>query len=80
MLYGIEAAARAAGHVLSFVTMAPGADEMHATLDHLRDRPGRGRDRRWRPWRPVIDAMADLEVDLPLVVVGGDPSTRTSRR
>jgi DNA-binding LacI/PurR family transcriptional regulator len=77
MLYGIEAAARRAGHVLSFVTMAPGADEIGATLDHLRAAHVEGVIV-IAPVRPVIDAVADLDADLPLVVVGGDPSVRTS--
>ena len=77
MLYGIEAAARGAGHVLSFVTMAPGADEIGATLDHLRAAHVEGVIV-IAPVRPVIDAVADLDADLPLVVVGGDPSVRTS--
>ena len=77
MLYGIEAAARGAGHVLSFVTMAPGADEIGATLDHLRAAHVEGVIV-IAPMRPVIDAVADLDADLPLVVVGGDPSVRTS--
>ena len=77
MLYGIEAAARGAGHVLSFVTMAPGADEIDATLDHLRAAHVEGVIV-IAPVRPVIDAVVDLDADLPLVVVGGDPSVRTS--
>ena len=77
MLYGIEAAARGAGHVLSFVTMAPGADEIGATLDHLRAAHVEGVIV-IAPVRPVIDAVGDLDADLPLVVVGGDPSVRTS--
>jgi DNA-binding LacI/PurR family transcriptional regulator len=77
MLYGIEAAARGAGHVLSFVTMAPGADEISATLDHLRAAHVEGVIV-IAPVRPVIDAVGDLDADLPLVVVGGDPSVRTS--
>ncbi len=77
MLYGIEAAARGAGHVLSFVTMAPGADEIDATLDHLRAAHVEGVIV-IAPVRPVIDAVTDLDADLPLVVVGSDPSVRTS--
>ncbi len=77
MLYGIEAAARGAGHVLSFVTMAPGADEIDATLDHLRAAHVEGVIV-IAPVRPVIEAVAGLDADLPLVVVGGDPSVRTS--
>jgi DNA-binding LacI/PurR family transcriptional regulator len=77
MLYGIEAAARGAGHVLSFVTMAPGADEIGATLDHLRAAHVEGVIV-IAPVRPVIDAVADLDAELALVVVGGDPSVRTS--
>ena len=77
MLYEIEAAARAAGHVLSFVTMAPGTDQMPDILDHLRAAQVEGVIV-MAPMRPVIEAMADLDVDVPLVVVGGDPSTRIS--
>ena len=37
-LFGIEAAARATGHLVSFVTVRePTVDEMRASLDHLRD-------------------------------------------
>lgn len=77
MLYEIEASARAAGHSLSFVTMAPRTDEMQATLDHLRAAQVEGVIV-MATMGPVIDAMTDLEVDLPLVVVGGDPSTHVS--
>ena len=77
MLYGIEAAARAAGHVLSFVTMAPGTEEMTSTLDHLRAAHVEGVIV-IAPVRPVIEAVTELDADLPLVVVGGDPSIRVS--
>ena len=77
MLYEIEAAARAAGHVLSFVTMAPQSDEMPATLDHLRAAQVEGVIV-MAPMLPVIEALTDLDSDLPLVVVGGDPSAHFS--
>jgi DNA-binding LacI/PurR family transcriptional regulator len=73
LLYGIEAATRAAGHLLSFVTLDPGVDEMEATLEHLRAAAVEGVIV-LAPVDPVITALADLPGDLPLVVAGGDPS------
>ena len=48
ILFGIEAAARAAGHLLSFVTLSRTGKEMASTLEHLRDSHVEG-DHRRRP-------------------------------
>ena len=74
MLFGIEAAARAAGHLLTFVSLRhqDGAD-MRSALEHLRTAHVDGVVV-VAPVRPVVEAVRTLEDDLPLVVVGGDPS------
>ncbi len=74
MLFGIEAAARAAGHLLSFVTLGPGgAHDIRSTLEHLGASHVEGVIV-VAPVREVLDAVKVLEDHLPLVVVGGDPS------
>ncbi len=73
MLFGIEAAARATGHLLSFVTLSPNGREMASTLQHLRDSHVEGIIV-VAPVRPVVNAVNRIEEPLPLVVVGGDPS------
>jgi DNA-binding LacI/PurR family transcriptional regulator len=72
MLFGIEAAARATGHLLSFVTLSRTATDMASTLEHLRASHVEGIIV-VAPVRPVIDAVARVEQHVPLVVVGGDP-------
>ncbi len=76
MLYGIEAAARAAGHLLSFVTLDRSGDDMMATLDRLRASRVDGVIV-VAPVRHVVNAVAAVKDDLPLVVVGGDPTMGT---
>lgn len=73
MLYAIEAAARDAGHVVSFVTLRPDGDDLRPAIDHLRAAHVEAAVI-VAPLRPVIDAVAALDADLPFVVVGGDPS------
>src|SRR5690349_19270790 len=70
MLFGIEAAARDAGHVVSFVTLRPDRDDLRPTLDHLRAANVEAAVI-VAPLRPVIDAVVALGPDLPFVVVGG---------
>jgi DNA-binding LacI/PurR family transcriptional regulator len=57
--------------------MAPVTDEMGPTLDHLRAAHVEGVIV-IAPVRPVIAAVTDLDIDLPLVVVGGDPAVGVS--
>jgi DNA-binding LacI/PurR family transcriptional regulator len=73
-LFGIEAAARSAGQTLSFVTMAPSGEDMAATFDRLRAAHVDGVIV-VAPVREVVEAAARIQGDLPLVVVGGDPTT-----
>jgi DNA-binding LacI/PurR family transcriptional regulator len=73
LLYGVEDAARSAGHALNFVTFVPGADDLHDAVDHLRAAQVEGVVVE-APLDPVVEALADLRADLPLVVVGGDPA------
>jgi len=72
-LFGIEAAARATSHLLSFVTLSPNGRDMASTLQHLRDSHVEGVIV-VAPVRPVVNAVKRIEERLPLVVVGGDPS------
>ena len=72
ILFGIEAAAREAGHLLSFVTLSRSAKEMAATLEHLRASHVEGIIV-VAPITPVIDAVGRIEKNMALVVVGGDP-------
>jgi DNA-binding LacI/PurR family transcriptional regulator len=73
MLFGIEAAAREAGHVLSFVTLDRSGDDMASTLSRLRASHVQGVIV-VAPVRRVVEEVTRLEGDLPLVVVGGDPA------
>ena len=78
MLLGIEAAARRAGHGLSFLSLQePGSDELSTALDHLRTSHVEGAIVT-APIRPVIDAVAEVHGDLPLVVVGSHPEVHAS--
>jgi DNA-binding LacI/PurR family transcriptional regulator len=72
ILFGIEAAAREAGHLLSFVTLSRTGKEMASTLEHLRASHVEGIIV-VAPVTPVIDALSRIEKNLALVVVGGDP-------
>jgi len=74
ILFGIEAAARAAGHLLSFVTLSRTGKEMASTVEHLRASHVEGIIV-VAPIRPVIEAVNRIEQDTALVVVGGDPRT-----
>jgi DNA-binding LacI/PurR family transcriptional regulator len=73
MLFGIEAAAREAGHALSFVTLSRSGNDMASTLHRLRASHVQGVIV-VAPVRRVIEAATQIEGDLPLVVVGGDPA------
>jgi DNA-binding LacI/PurR family transcriptional regulator len=77
ILFGIEAAARAAGHLLSFVTLSLTGKETSSTLAHLRACHVEGIIV-VAPVRPVIDALGEIEEGVPLVVVGGDPRSSTA--
>ncbi len=72
MLFGIEAAAREAGHLLSFVTLSRSGNDMAATLERLRASHVQGVIV-VAPVRRVVEAVTRLEGDMPLVVVGGPP-------
>jgi DNA-binding LacI/PurR family transcriptional regulator len=72
-LFGIEAAARTSGQTLSFVTMAPSGEDMAATLDRLRASHVDGVIV-VAPVREVVEATTRIQGDLPVVVVGGDPT------
>ena len=72
ILFGIEAAAREAGHLVSFVTLSRTGEEMPSTLAHLRASHVEGIIV-VAPVRPVIDAVKKIEESMALVVVGGDP-------
>jgi DNA-binding LacI/PurR family transcriptional regulator len=72
-LFGIEAAAREAGHVVTFVTLNRNGTDINATLDHLRASHVQGVIV-VAPVRKVVEAATCIEADMPLVVVGGDPS------
>lgn len=74
-LFGIEAAARAAGHGLSFVTLSPTGSDMAETLDRLRASHVEGVIA-IAPVEGVINALADVHSELPFVVAGGDPGVR----
>ena len=73
MLYGIEAAARQSGHALSFVTLSRSGNDMASTLHRLRASHVQGVII-VAPVRRVIQAVTELDGDMPLVVVGGDPA------
>ena len=73
MLFGIEAAAGAAGHLLTFVTLNRSASDMAATLNRLRAAHVEAVIV-VAPVRRVVDAVTRIDGELPLVVVGGDPT------
>jgi DNA-binding LacI/PurR family transcriptional regulator len=73
LLFGIEAAAREAGHLLSFVTLSRSGGDMAATLERLRASHVQGVVV-VAPVRRVVEAVTRLNVDIPLVVVGGPPA------
>jgi DNA-binding LacI/PurR family transcriptional regulator len=73
MLYGIEAAARRAGHALSFVTLNRSGHDVASTLRRLRTSHVQGVIV-VAPVRRVIQAVTELDGEMPLVVVGGDPA------
>ncbi len=70
LLFGIEAAARDAGHLLSFVTLNRSGNDMAATLERLRASHVQGVIV-VAPVRRVVEAVTRLEGEIPLVVVGG---------
>jgi DNA-binding LacI/PurR family transcriptional regulator len=70
LLFGIEAAARDAGHLLSFVTLNRSGTDMAATLERLRASHVQGVIV-VAPVRRVVAAVTRLEGEIPLVVVGG---------
>lgn len=74
ILFGIEAAARVAGHRLTFVTLGGNGRDSAPTLDHLRAAHVEGVIV-VAPIRRVVDAVSAVAHDVPLVVVGGDPSS-----
>lgn len=70
-LFGIEAAARAMEHAVTFVTL-PRVDaaEMHAALDRLRDAHADGAIV-VAPVRAAVDALSAIDPGMPLVVMCG---------
>jgi DNA-binding LacI/PurR family transcriptional regulator len=77
ILFGIEAAARAAGHLLSFVTLSRTGKEMESTLEHLRASHVGGFIV-VAPVTSVMDTLSRIEENMALVVVGGDPRSRAA--
>jgi DNA-binding LacI/PurR family transcriptional regulator len=78
LLSSIEAAARVANHALTFVMLRRfDSDEMRSTLDHLRGLQVEGAIV-IAPLRQVVDAVTSVHADLPLVMVGGDPTIAAS--
>jgi DNA-binding LacI/PurR family transcriptional regulator len=78
MLFGIEAAARAANHSLTFATLRqPDSGELQSTLRHLRDQRVEGVVV-IAPLRGIDDALTEIEHELPVVLVGGDPTSAAS--
>ena len=78
LLFGIEAAARDAGHLLSFVTLSRSGNDMASTLERLRASHVQGVIV-VAPVRRVVEAVTRLDGDMPLVVVGGDPRASARR-
>jgi DNA-binding LacI/PurR family transcriptional regulator len=76
MLFGVESAARAAGHQVNFVTIRPG-DTLSTTIDHLRASHVDGVVV-LAPVTRIVNAVPELELDLPLVVIAADPSPGVS--
>jgi DNA-binding LacI/PurR family transcriptional regulator len=70
LLFGIEAAARDAGHLLSFVTLNRSGNDMAPTLERLRASHVQGVIV-VAPVRRVVEAVTRLDGEMPLVVVGG---------
>jgi DNA-binding LacI/PurR family transcriptional regulator len=73
MLFGIEAAASEAGHVVSFVTLNRSGNDMASTLHRLRSSHVQGVII-VAPIRRVVEEVTRLEGDMPLVVVGSEPA------
>jgi DNA-binding LacI/PurR family transcriptional regulator len=73
MLFGIDHAARQAGHLLTVATLDRAGNDMAATLERLRASRVEGVIV-VAPVRHFVDAVVAVERDLPLVVVGGDPT------
>jgi DNA-binding LacI/PurR family transcriptional regulator len=73
MLFGIDHAAREAGHLLTFATLDRAGNDIGATLDRFRASRVEGVIV-VAPVRRVLDAVVAVDGDLPLVVVGGDPA------
>src|SRR5580692_1318840 len=65
-LFGIEAAAREAGHRLTFVTASGSGGDMTTTLDQLRTSHADGVVV-VAPVRQVVDAIAGIKPGMPLV-------------
>jgi DNA-binding LacI/PurR family transcriptional regulator len=71
-LFAIEAAAREAGHRLTFVTTSRDDSDMASTLEHLRTSHVEGVIV-VAPIRQVVEAVTGLDPGVPLVVVGSSP-------
>jgi DNA-binding LacI/PurR family transcriptional regulator len=71
MLFGIEAAASQAGHLLTFATLDGSGEGMAATLERLRASHVEGVIV-VAPVRGILHSVTRLRDPLPLVVVGGD--------
>ena len=77
-LWGIEAAAKASGNFVNFATLGkPTADEMRTAINHLRDAHVEGIVV-LAPMHSSIDALADIELDVPLVVTAGATDMATT--
>ena len=77
MLFGIEAATNEAGHLLSFATLDGSGEGLSTTLDRLRASHVEGVIV-VAPVRNILDALSEVKHDLPLVIVGAEPTSGAS--
>jgi DNA-binding LacI/PurR family transcriptional regulator len=78
LLSSIESAARLANHSLNFVMLRRfTSDEMQSTLEDLLSLHVEGAIV-ITPLREVVEAVAAIEAEMPLIIVGGDASVSAS--
>jgi DNA-binding LacI/PurR family transcriptional regulator len=73
LLYGVEAAARSAGHGFGVITFDPKSEDLPAALENLRSAQVEGVVIE-APVEPVVEALRAVRPGVPAVVVGGDPA------
>ena len=77
-LWGIEVAARQAGHFVNFVTVpTPSRPDMAEAVGHLMAAHVEGIVV-IAPMKASIDALADLRVDVPMVITSGSTNVATT--